>query len=826
MIHINSPLGLHDFPEFKPAPFFLSSTISSWFVNVITLGVLNASQLTYKERESAVLQRNQLALQLKYAHSSAPFNSILNKMAGIVQSLNQQTKTIDTIESEIESLETECEHIQYNPVAFDPTITPLAMEIFTTLGHILANFITLGFYGVIKARNLQNQVLLLEAENAHLTNKVEEAFNKAKISVKNQFSQLHDQAGIVDQHNKFKTTPEYILYQKLKSLEGEVKKLENEYNEIEDKIAALEFQAIDLQEKIGDEGTLVNILAQEQALKEVQEKIKATIAEMQKQLIGPLPSRFDDCESLLKAFEAYFQVNNKIDPDLKGDYGLVLGESDATQKTAYAKIAFACNTPDELVEQLFGQIFKAQLGQKGWLKNQAMKADEQRDQRLGIYNLMALDFIRCSILEKIDCHGYALKLNGGNLMDLAPSMPERVQRSKVKGEQPTETAIVFQRLNKPFTPPTNDPELPYGIDPVSAALIYRKKLTKQEKEMVDILLAESITPDDDAALLTAKAALKGPNGELIALAVTLISEVGLAIEKNFGLLLDAQWKTKAKDAGAFPFVKAPQQNEENTDQAFAGFVPMGMPNAVEAWANGSQILKGQIQDCQKSFQLVFDSMHPNALKNSAENPSPARIAKTVQNLGTANNPNKALLNYQYHITGKSIQSNGNLSREENFKTLSQFIVSNNPDYLTAHFTVFPMIREFLNSAAGKAFLDQRKEAMQHAGYASAQEFTTLFEYNDLKITPFDLEIFAHALGVRIGIFKPQAQTDINAVGLQVPHADEDYVGPNTKEIHYVYLENGVVYAMWPKMNPSALVGKAKDAAKTLEQHWNSISYIK
>ncbi|MFI0434960.1 MAG: hypothetical protein ACH350_04425 [Parachlamydiaceae bacterium] len=500
-------LGLEDCPIFIPPKSSMKDLAKSWVYDLITLGLQSSSKLILAEREIALLERNQKTLQLQLANGRESLELLLVDIEKVARSLNDPS-SYTNFQAKMNLCKKKLGQIHFTSVKLDSNVTPLAMESLTYLKNIVLNVLTAGFYGVLRVKCLTHKKALLIHQNTHLSHKLPSEFEKTQTD-----------------------------YQK----------------------------RIDLLEKMSLSFIKTIIAIKNEDVKKTLDDQKFQIDKKTIEMPGPLPPRFAGHDAELLKFEQYYHHNKTIDPALAGDYGLSDRQTARALFTPYTRIANNedSSTPDQLVKNMFKYVLNEHLVSKQWLKSDQMKTAVYRKKRVAICYCVALEFIRHSQLMKIDCHGYGLKLRNDDAVILTPSLPERVERRKVKGGGLLEKTIIFKRVNAPFTPPANDPEFPYGIDPVSAALLYRKVLSKQEQRVVDTLLIESLTPHNDPNLAMAKAALTGSRGGVIDQTVGFIKEVGEAINKNFALMLDAEWEKEACCKIAIPALAIWQSAQSN-----------------------------------------------------------------------------------------------------------------------------------------------------------------------------------------------------------------------------------------------------------------------
>lgn len=820
-------IGLEDFSFLNPQ-ISSNKKLYTWIKQAFTLGGWSPSPFLLKERQIDLLKKQQLGLQLQLINAGSPFAVLASQIDNIAKSIREE-KSIALIEADIKKVEKNFESIKAQPLVCNLPLNPLAMETFNYLGYLFANLVTLGFYGVVKAELLQSQFDLLTAQNAHLVTKTQKAFVQAQNEIRSKINHLNQQKQHLCNSEEFRSLPEYSIWSKTQKLQKELISLERDHQSLQFELE----QLIQQEEKSKKE--IVRALPfqkQLEALIETLKGIKTLISEKQKQLLGPLPPRFENYNEDLKAFEQYFDQQKKINPLFNGDYGLNDNENDKTRMTAYAKLAKQeeSKTPSGLMKTLFHHVFVTQLSKKGWLQSKEMLGEAQEEKRKAVYHLMALELIKAGTLVKIDCHGYGLRISNDESMTLCPSLPEVVQRSKEQGGYSSEMAIIFKRLHNPFTPPVNDPQCPYGIDPVSAALIYRKHLSAEQRHYVEVLLSEHLLSQNDPDLLNAKSSLKKIDGQLIAQAVTFISEIGHAIGKNFSLVLDAEWQTSATLSDAISIHHFTKKEDPHSFYVIPEMHPNVEKTIKSMYNNLSRNYDFHtIFNDLKCYQKVFDAIHSEAILCPLDQPFPACITKTLGELGAASAPEKSVLNYQYHISGSSFNSDF-MTKAKNFGMLARFILS---QHQMIYEDFYHLMAVYLDTSEGKAALFSILEKYQiddpnyietYCKQFSDDLFYWEFEgdsFSDYyRVDLIDLEVFAHMLGIRIGVFTPDTETKINEMGLQVPKDDGCYVGPFTKETHYIYLDDGLVYPMWPKLKIDAFTADDQKEVANLELHWS------
>lgn len=911
MISQPRPIEVREFPVPTTESPFSFKSFAFLFFNILSGGIYGTVQSLAKAHTITQLHLKQQDLQEQAAKILEHFDSLNVQIDAIRRRLNTgetgeaMASVIDQLELRFQATRIDIENLTEQ----DRQITRVSPSFIQFVGILLSNVVTVGLYGMFLDSNQNSCMAALEAQNAKIQDVIVEKKRDHSIKIPGQLgtlrtqlrlsqekkelleselgqaffdkkeadkraSRLEQEKGVLSEDLRGLQASEERLRRSQLQLNENVVRASNELEEAKQRNAELraqrasEINGISISQLKGEEQNLRNkanslqsVFNKEQNLElELTGLRQITLNELQRSHLelGPIPSK---CPG---------------EGEIAGDYGLAAEDGDQDRWSDYTKRYAGQKTAVELMQTSMEYAFDdliAMARQENpkihWNESADIWYDTEAkytENRSALYRHMIWDFISHSSLIQVTDHSYALRLNNEGVT-MASSMPLRCQgirevidEKEVNGEKVEEIRRVAEVRVLPtiiddFTPATDDRELSFGIDPVSAKRIFAQ-LSDEEKGHLQNLLLDPLIANEHPDLLSTRAFMRsGAAGrvELVRNAYELICDIALAVEKKFANKGLAQvLGGMADDYDLQPFHK------EEMVQAPISEQPVQAANSVVEWTPDLESLKVKVGTAylQESFgKTVKDSVdlykkiYTGMSEAVIDNPNHILYTSHTSDQQIGTTTVKGILHqftykhpmYGYH--GCLMSAMTSIIMTDDSKACSAS-VQNLKNAMAAYLDIKENAARFANKIAtnhrrGDRPVYKPNEMTQEKyqenlnkwlqdnvkSYQSWLRNDGDREINNSNLGDVEIEIVACMIGVRIAVFYPKQPTKLNEFGLTIPADERFYYGPNTKETLFLFNSTGCTYAgLWPKMKADKFATEEmKAASRTLERYVGRIS---
>ncbi len=528
---------------------------------------------------------------------------------------------------------------------------------------------------------------------------------------------------------------------------------------------------------------------------------------------------------------------------------------------------------NRVVEAGFEYAFKSlvEMGKKGdKIKLNDSEATAYGRGAHAVYRFMVLDILKGGKVTSNGCHGFKLSINDD--IHLLPSQPERVMQFKkddATGNLKPEVRIAYKQHDN-FTPDEDTLATRDGVDAVSAKWIL-EQLSDEETEYLITHLMDPVIENRHPDYQKMKVFMqnsKDPRVKLVMTASDLIQDMATALHKKFGKTTFAHlWITNAC-GDQDPFVKADDVAPDmtkiiddemiRTDQG-AQFVDWEMDKDVVADKRYYHHLQEDFYDkmimTKLKYTNLFEHLDKKMIRHPEKNPGP--IKKVTW----------AMVNKQYRhchqMIGVDVYGNG--GQRCLFSNLLAVLMSDEADLTVENVyklkNAMASYLDKIQKAKNQWDLEQVKPAhLQSKDAKKLKELADqagIFEngikkthgcsvtayqawlrgdawgaanINISNLTPFEIQLAAHTLGIRIGLLPIDLTSPaiIDDLGRILPEGE--FYGPNTKEFFLMGVidpdgKGGTFYGLYPKLEieEDQLDQDVFEDLSHLENYWNAIN---
>lgn len=560
--------------------------------------------------------------------------------------------------------------------------------------------------------------------------------------------------------------------------------------------------------------------------------------------------------------------------DIKGTAGIV--EKDGEEEwNDYAKRYNNAKTATELFQvgfqQALKELYAMAKGDQAKIKLNDNVGTPTTPGAGAVYRYVALEFIKNGYpYRENPCHEFFFKLNK-NGVGMESSTPENViECTTHNGNRQLKLVTHYQRRDD-FTPSEEimSRTAAGGIDPLSANCAWRK-LTEEEQGHVFHLLMEPAMedthPDYQKALAYLRRAPKART-DLMKACYELIRDMGEALQVKFDSNTNTtkEWE-KYLDVDDTEFLTQPFT--KTSHEAF----DIKEKSTVE-WNLDKDILdvKFKVKDSNWPYKDInvsfFDFINASKTKYQVyfKHLKPTLFQHQYKSSLEIPQVTWVNLNPQYYASHQFV-----IGSECLFSNLLATIANDNSQLTSGHIKAlrksmstylmqletkkneWNRVKNQVPLPAGAVQLEQaaklfdkfQKDIKAYYGI-SMTEYKNWLEYRNNRIdeehlTSLEIEIAAHTLGIRIGVFELlyrgqglATQGKIDEQGRLIPVETVEsqnlrYFGPNTEEVFLMTFNSGYsYYGLYPKLNLSddvkAKIGDADfETLKQLDKYWSSI----
>lgn len=869
------PIGIKsDFIPPQSESLFSSKSLAFILLNTMTLGIYGSIETLSKQHKIAALNINQDILQQKAYELNKSWEALENDLRVLNTRINESLpvdrlpvddeaiqSSLGAITNQVSFLRRPLRHLNKN---FENSVTRVALDCIAFFGQLFINAVTLGFYATYQNVALKNEIELIEAKNRYIINKIDQHNENKASAVSGQVTELRH---VLERAQDIKDLQQIDLEATraaLLQLNQQIDALNLETQNLNNQLAAAKTTDVQLKKAVQDLTTALNSRTRElRNLNEEQlrlansgptqgaevRKLQASIASYQRDIelaraaadrvaliqrevnqrkfiqanwgeiqksqrdLGPVEPRYEKRAEDGEIAGAYGINDREDEDDLMSEYAKRYNDKELVVDVVQAGFKFAF---DDL-------LAKAQEPNAYITFNKSSKIHTDAKylpQKKAIFRRMIWDFIQNAQLKQLDCHGYGLVLNNRDLV-LRGSNPVRVQTYRHNGKASELQVRVLLTHVDEFSPAIEDRDLRYGIDPASAKWIF-ERLSEEEKTYLFNLLMEPLITQDAQQLRALEGFLSqidNEHVELVRVAYSLICDMALSVEKNFEHkgLLTKLWSEIADAEDLLPLerdqllIKDPSI-KKSRKQAFVPWEPNGDILCHESNNDHMQeVFMGTFYDSFFRTQKVFLHMNADLIKKPlTDDGLPWNNPVRWDNLETDDS----------HIYGISHQYHGHCmgGRKNLFSTLLSVLMGSglNSQMVTKFRGI---IASSLNTdMIAEQFADRINQAygLSIVDYQQALKDDRLTRYGDIEIA-----LTALTFGVRIGVFEPGEQTELDENGLMIPVDENRYFGPPTKETLFLYKKSeATYYGLFPKLKAPEM-NEASLEIEELRNYWRS-----
>lgn len=618
------------FPQFIPPQsesLLSSKTIVFFVLNLFTLGFYGAAETVIKQHRIKKLEADGQELHQKVHQLSNNWSKLEKHLSKLIDQFKELDREDDEefqdLKSKITRLSNENrvwkqQDIQSN-IDFKNGLTEFALNTIAFIGHLIANILTVGLYGVYQNYQLKNRVKVLKAEHQHVEQGIKNiqktiaekvdthlklvkkgaelakdldviAKTPADVS-RQQVVQANQQQALLEKDCKdLKATIDAIQIRvtAAKALkdtnEAKLAKEKEDYNKLRWENAALIKEKNELeyekQRYQRDENTNKNVVpdlrAQLDAINEKAGRVKELQQEVQQlQQAVEVPPNFDQLKKLVGPIPPLYaqrpedqEIEGALDYKQDPDRLDALDDAEAAEIKAYNERYDGKVSAPAVLEAGFKFAFKALMD----MKEQGKAAGDQKINlvntlatigtpgEFSIYRYMVWDWLKRGKLHR-SAEGYELKIN--EHVSMLPSESKRVLRYKTEldGTRKPVVEVHYTRQDG-FTPPFDELRKQNGVDAVRAKWVI-EQLSAEEQEHLFNLLMAPVIEDEHPDFIQTKEYMRdsaNPRVQLVLKAFEYISGIGEVIRGKFGQsVLPECWSEvveESAEAEDEPFKKA------------------------------------------------------------------------------------------------------------------------------------------------------------------------------------------------------------------------------------------------------------------------------
>lgn len=632
----------------------------------------------------------------------------------------------------------------------------------------------------------------------------------------------------------------------LASVKNKLKTIGDGIQELRDKALAFELRAQEIQD-LETEATKI-----EKALAH-----SADLVKMGKQ-VGPIPPKYAKQHGDGKVVGAM-------------DIDALPHEFTAKQRAvavAYNKRYADKKSATEIMYASFDHSFQA-LQRKGpgskYQLNNYAETYKYLPLAKAVYRYMIFDILQGARVDD-QANNFIMRINDAVIM--LSSKSEKILHYKEVGGKLTPEVVTHFQQRDDFTPHEDAFELAvHGVDPIGAKWIL-ERLTEEETGYLITYLTSSLVENNHPDYLAMRNFLnnkKNPRVKLVLTAADLIDDMSFAIYKKFGQnVFQRCWGNNADDYEVEPFLKA--EDKELLELAKVDFKDPAKQKIVE-WTLDEKVLgKKKINDFSDNLD------HPWFVELMKKAKTRHQLIQGELEKGncTFQIQEKAgkefpqvdwpLINkYYYHCHQMIPGPGGNVFAGPRclysnllsiFMTNQADINMQNVNYLKGAMANYLEKLEqariewkAMEKKAPKILTEEMEKIKEMSLLADKFEkeikdlnHLTLYNYKNWlrnphllgtldpgQLTAFEIQLAAHTLGVRIGVFyiNQPFPSVVDPHGRVMP---SEIFGPNTKEIFMMGFINHSYYGINPKLKINAAKMTFLDEKALLDQeaYWKGI----
>jgi hypothetical protein len=793
-------------------PLFNVKTLKFLFKNIVTGGWYGAIKNLASDYQIKCLKNKKNILQKNIETTSRQWELFNEKI------IHLKKQSLES-EVDIQLLHQRCTDLNKQDLLASEQ-TPFHSKLFILIfivKNVIANCLTVGFYGTYQAHLLSKRLIKYENKNDLLIKQqnqtTQERINSLLLLKQNHQIQATDQGKLYQENQQLN---QRLI--ELERLEKETLLAHAQHEKDAQKILTLNHQIDDLN-RDKQELEINNSSQNKQLTKLIKNSKRLTEEVSQRRVdqkeLNKLKNNLKNRPLIEKLIPRLGPMDvpylkREEDGEISGAFGVdELRETNVHLWSDYAKRYNHLKTAEEVISHAFDFIAKslftqAKTKEKYQLTNSYLTIDTLGF--LVIYRLMALDLLKGAKLKSRGCQGgYELKINSSDVIML-PSCPEKVLRLLPDGNNTPQLAIHYLQKDD-FTPHES---IGPAVDPLSAKWILAQ-LTAPEQAYLETLLASPIIEDThpDHQQLVAFLQSNHPHVALVKTACDLIIDLAEAFKNQFGQsIIVRQWQhliaqKLISDEDIAIYVKPEEDRssilkiKDNREVPFVKWILQ--PRLLES--NFSETF----QFSMLRYQSVLENLTPDLLLHTL-NPN-EKIAEL--NLATIDD---------YYYTSHNMLKIYDKNQHCLFSNLLTILMSD-PAEVTAN-NVLKLKRAMAHYLEDNPH--QFEESIQSEHHCSVnyyikwlkeEEKEDYFSIRLDNLSPLEIKIAAFTFGVRIAVFPLNLERQVlkgvgDEQGRVMPEKSfyESWVGPYTKELLIMGCargnssQSGSYYGLFPRLD--------------------------
>lgn len=657
-------------------PIWAPKSFVCLFLNIITAGFYGAAVTLSKQHRIKELKIVHRDLKDQASHLMDRWLELEEQLANLLEQMNESKspEEIKRLTDNIHSLAQEKNVLKEQSIKTNYKkalrLSEITLGTITFVGQLLANILSLGFYGVYQNYILTNRVTILQTQNKSLETQVINQAQEKASQFEKTFQFAIDSLTLREEIQKTRAEVEEIrktdagmAYQGLKQAQLEIAALQKKQQELQGDVSALKTQKLqteqskleaekalaiasqlikaDLQPKLHALNQEVSKIRQENERKEKEIgelKVKITAADMAAARVKRLEQELsiklkatskDQSEVLQKLAELAAPIPPKYMPRkedgaISGAFDLKLNEENKEvdpQWVAYAKAYQERYKNKKTADGIFKAGFQFAWKELLRMAKEGTKIKINDSYDTGstpganaVYNYMVLDWLKGGkVAKNLACDdSFILSINGS--VSMIPSFPEKVLHytTDQKGELKPEVTIRY-RQHDDFT--MVGPTFLKGTDAVSAKWILAQ-LSEEEKGHLFNLLMASVIENSNPELRKTISYMENkenPRVQLIRTAQELIEDISGGFRDKFPGLLRTLWDKNA-NGNQDPFIKSQEVRPAPELILSTGLDQPKTDKTVE-WELDPDVLgdkrRGDKEPRQSEFYQLVKSAHDN-----------------------------------------------------------------------------------------------------------------------------------------------------------------------------------------------------------------------
>jgi hypothetical protein len=683
------------------------------FLNIITVGFYGAAATLSKQHRIKELKIVHKDLKDQAGHLMNRWLELEERLANLLEQMDgsKSAEEMKKLTENIHLLAQQKDLLKEQSIKTNDErvrgLSAIALETITFVGQLLANILSLGFYGVYQNYVLTNRMTILQAQNKLLENQVISQAQEKASHFEKTFHFAIDSLTLREEIQKIRTEVEEIrqtdagkAYQGLKQAQLDIAALQKKHQELQGELSALKVQKLQTEQSKLEAEKALAIASQQikelrpklQALSQESGKIKQESERKDKEIVelkGKLAAA-DMAAAKVKRLEQ--ELSNKLkethknqsevlqklaelatpippkyiprkeDGAISGAFDLNLKEENKEvdpQWVVYAKEYQDRYKDKKTAEGIFEAGFQFAWSELLKMAKQGTKIKINDSYDTGstpganaVYNYMVLDWLKGGkVTKNAACEdSFILAINSS--VSMMPSFPEKVLHytTNEKGELKPEVTVRY-RQHDDFT--MVGPKFLKGVDAVSAKWILAQ-LSEEEKGHLFNLLMASVIEDSHPALIKTRTYMEdkeNPRVQLIRTAQELIEDISGGFRDKFPGLLSDLWD-KSANGDQEPFIKL-QEVRPAPELILDTSLKQPKADKIVDWELDPDVLgdkrRGEAEPRQPEFYQLIKSAHDN-YKAVFRNMSKALVVDPQSSNEKIKRLEWDMVMKQYHVT--------------------------------------------------------------------------------------------------------------------------------------------------------------------------------